>query len=472
MVIAQTPPERTWYYNKKGFKTTVKERWQENGQGIKHGIYIRYFEEGEREIFGNYLNGKKIGQWEVVIYTSMILGVVRSVSYINYSNDLMHGITKTVVDNIVIIQGTYTEGIKTGYWKEDYSFDEKVYSEGNYVNDKRNGEWKNTYSRNKSKDELSFGILSGNMDLISTETKKGYRTIYKDGKVVDVFNGKGENVKALEALKDDIKTSFSSCRDIDDYKAFIKKYPNSNEAIEAKKIVADFESKEMEHSYIDSLIVKWKSMTFYEKSSDYFNEYTEKYPNGMKKKEVEKFLLDYNALKDAKVDFDNCKDAFCFYSYTKSPFHIEAKEKLKASMNLVKVNNDGSKYSGSLPFSYSIALELKEKFGFNIFRYLNHNSNFENSFILVEDYPKLRRYDFDYYESEKLYNQRKFNYTTSKGKLKMIEHVVGDQVIILEFDDNGLIKSLEDKSNGNNKFFKFKDGKLVKANCEYNKDMF
>lgn len=472
MVIAQTPPERTWYYNKEGIKTTVKERWHENSQGLKNGVYIRYFEDGEREMFGNYLNGKRHGQWEVTLYTDILIGAVKSISHINYSNDLMHGATKTIVDNVVIIQGTYTQGVKTGYWKEDYSFEEKVYSEGNYVDDKRNGDWKNTYARNKSKDELSFGILSGNGSSTYTETRKGYRTLYKNGEVVDVFNSNGENIKSLENFSKEIETSFTSCVGIDDYKAFIKKYPNTKEATKAKEVVIGLEEVQKEHSYVDPLIAKWKEMSFYEKSSSYFNGYLERYPDGLRKSEIEKLLSDYNYIKEAKKDFDNCKDAFCFYLYTKSPFHVEAKEKVKASMNLVKVNNDGSKCSGSLQFGYSVALELKEKFGFNIFRYLNYYNKFENSFIFIEDYPKLERYGFDYYESEKLYNQRKFNYTTSKGKLKGIEYVAGNQVITFEFDDNGLIKSLEDESNGKTKYFKFKDGKLLKANCEHNKDLF
>jgi len=285
LMAQTTPPERTWYYNDNGIKTTVKERWDEDTQGLKHGTYIKYFSNGEREILGYYTHNKKSGQWEITSTYEVFLSTFKYIEYINYLNDEANGLYKKInvsSGTIIVIQGNYTNGLETGYWKEGYDNTNQIYSEGNYVNGKREGEWKNT---NAKPMEFLSGIKWGVGDgfVSGTETKKGYRSIFKNGEAIAVYDDKGieliakakvdaknaedEKIHSLqiEQMKSDFNTAmgkyqqkidyvdtssnvyaYNYCRyyygDITYLDTFLKKYPNANQeyineakiAIEAK----------------------------------------------------------------------------------------------------------------------------------------------------------------------------------------------------------------------------------------------
>ncbi len=198
ILSAQTPPARTWYYNDRNIQTTVKERWDENSQGLKHGTYIKYFSNGEREILGYYKNDIPNGQWEITTYS---LFQIKSISYTNFVNGQKHGLYKTVCYDVVLMQGNYTNDVKTGFWKENYDIELKIYQEGNYVNGKRDGEWKNTCVLLKSTDELAFGLLLENTSSSNSETKLGYITTYKDGKVLSSVDENGKPATQIKEIK-------------------------------------------------------------------------------------------------------------------------------------------------------------------------------------------------------------------------------------------------------------------------------
>lgn len=227
---AQTPLARTWFYNNKGVKTSVKEKWAEDNQGLKHGTYIKYFEDGEREILGYYNHDKPNGQWEITVYSNLLFQQVKSITYVNFLNGQEHGLYKTTMGTTILVQGNYTNGVKTGYWKDDYNIDDKVYSEGSYVNGKRNGEWKNTSVIMKSKEDMGWNILAGDANTEKTETKKGYKTIYQNGEAISSYNDKGINILEQQKqadLNEKIEQEYDKCSSIIDYQNFRKKYPNS-----------------------------------------------------------------------------------------------------------------------------------------------------------------------------------------------------------------------------------------------------
>lgn len=223
IIYAQTtPPARTWYYNKQGSKTTVNERWDEDAQGLKHGTYIQYFENGSRAILGSYSHGKKNGQWEKTRYErdyNNAFGISYNQFYeiSTYSNDKLNGLYKNFQifdskDRILLDQGNYTNDMRTGFWK--LGFDEKTgkFQEGNYVNGTKDGEWKNTK-------EYYFA--------------EGYKTIFKDGHAVAVYDDKGVDITEIEDKEKAEKTRITNfykeiddCQNLECIQMLRTKYPD------------------------------------------------------------------------------------------------------------------------------------------------------------------------------------------------------------------------------------------------------
>lgn len=296
LLVAQTPPAKTWFYNNKGVKTSVKEKWSEDNHGLKHGTYIKYFEDGEREILGYYNQDKPNGQWEITVYSNMLFQQVKSITYVNFLNGQEHGLYKTVMGSTILVQGNYTNGVKTGYWKDDYNIDDKVYSEGSYVNGKRNGEWKNTLVTKKSKEEMGWSILAGDGNPEKTETKKGCKTIYKNGEAIASYDDKGVNViekakqEELVAQQKQIEAEFKSCITLSDFENFRKKYPNSefdsDAIIQINKLRKEYEKqrKEEEKNKPDN-----DAFNSADNINDYLK-YEKDFPNGIHISEIQEQL--------------------------------------------------------------------------------------------------------------------------------------------------------------------------------------
>jgi hypothetical protein len=513
LLFAQTPPARTWYYNRYGEKTTVKERWTEDNTGLKNGVYIKYYEDGEREILGNYIHDKQNGLWEITLYTTFLFQQVKSISYINFLNGVQHGSYKITVGDKVLVQGNYTNGKKTGYWKDDYDIQTQVYSEGNYINDKRDGEWKNTFDKIRSSDEAAESALMNAFMGSSTssyQTKKGYRTIYKDGIVISCFDNNGVDLAETKRKEEENKQAeidFNKCHSIYDYENFRKKYPNSNRDTDAIIQINKINKQLEENSYLNPLIDKWNSLSYSEKSPTYFNDYKTKYPNGYRMNDVNNLLNQYDKetqkINDLKTELNNCNNVLCMYFLTDTYVATEAKAKLKINLDNIKVDPNGKKISEELIFSYAMAMEIKDKFGINIFKYLNFNNGFPQSYLLINDYPTLGNYDTlnskDYYgkvvvsykakfmNNEIGYHKEKFHYETQHNKLvKIATKGVNNNSpysYVLKFNEEGWVESLTVN------YFKFseilnanvptkdnitfnKDGSVKNADCKYNLKMF
>jgi hypothetical protein len=245
IIYAQTtPPARTWYYNKQGSKTTVNERWDEDAQGLKHGTYIQYFDNGSRAILGSYSHGKKNGQWEKTRYVrdySNAFGISYNQFYeiSTYSNDKLNGLYKNFQifnskDQILLDQGNYTNDMRTGFWK--LGFDEKTgkFQEGNYVNGTKDGEWKNTK-------EYYFA--------------EGYKTIFKNGEVIAVYDVNGIDLLEKEREKQNQE------------KEIAEKERLKNEQIE--KMRGDF----------NYAMNKYQTGNMYYGDTTYLNNFLKNYPN-------------------------------------------------------------------------------------------------------------------------------------------------------------------------------------------------
>lgn len=281
---AQTPPDRTWYFNDYGQKTTVKEKWFEDENGFKHGTYIKYFKDGEREILGKYNHNKPNGQWEITIYNNILFKQVKSIAYANFNNGVEHGSYKIISGNIILIQGTYTNGVKTGYWKDDYNIDEKIYSEGNYIDGKKDGEWNNTNVILRSQELMdliqlerfennSYNKLK-NVEEIKTETKKGYKSIFKNGEVIAVYDDKGINI--IEKAKIDIE--FNKCNTIEDKRNFINKYPDDERTPELKRKIIAWEKEEIDNKF-NYAMDRYEDNGNYYGDTSYLISFLKKYPN-------------------------------------------------------------------------------------------------------------------------------------------------------------------------------------------------
>jgi hypothetical protein len=268
-LLAQTPPERTWFYNQQGQKTTVKERWFEDDNGFKHGKYIHYDYDWSNEYFvseiGNYNHGKKEGEWKTFSSSS-----------------------NTTITNI----GSYKNNLQAGYWKENYDITNKIYQEGEYINGLRNGKWINTNPKKS-------------MGLVIPLTTTGYYTIYDMGEIKSIYNEKGENIllkeqlekeqqekqqleyqqqsKLMQQQEDDFNNAMNKYEDNTTYYGdttalsnFIKKYPNTDYADRAKQ---EIQNKADNDAYY-----------FANKDLAKYVKYQKNFPNGIHITEVNKFI--------------------------------------------------------------------------------------------------------------------------------------------------------------------------------------
>lgn len=120
---------------KTGFWQTVK--YKENKSDVLEQVtYKNGNKEGDFKdvvkdsiIFGSYLNGKLNGKYKV--YTTTL-------------GYLFGEITGDTANSILMVDGNYYQGNKSGYWKK-YSITKVLRSEGNYYDDEKTGEWKYYY---------------------------------------------------------------------------------------------------------------------------------------------------------------------------------------------------------------------------------------------------------------------------------------------------------------------------------------
>jgi len=144
----------SYYYNEDDEKLFLKEY----GQYIKdkkNGPWKTFYVDGKVEkltTYTNYLNDVLNGDFQEIKNDSLIIG--------NYRNDLLNGsykiyrdLKKILIGGIIntnpnelilVTQGQYSEGRKTGNWK-NYDLSKSILNEGNYYEDFKDGEWKNYY---------------------------------------------------------------------------------------------------------------------------------------------------------------------------------------------------------------------------------------------------------------------------------------------------------------------------------------
>lgn len=230
VTLAQLPPAKKWFYNKKHEKTGVKLRYSEDGNGLKHGKYIEYYSNGERKVLGHFNHGKKHGKWVVENCYEVFVNVVCYNEIITYQNGIINGeYTKFVKNNSMMdalltgggsIQdysgkysshGYYKNGQKTGAWEENFQDEERIYSKGTYVNGKRDGKWINTQQL-------------PNAD--TYKTIKGSTAYYELGTVIKCIDANG--VDLVE------QRLFQNCNSITELEELKKKYPNSSFYASAK----------------------------------------------------------------------------------------------------------------------------------------------------------------------------------------------------------------------------------------------
>ncbi len=98
-------------------------------KGIKNGQFQDA--KGDSLIIGNYRNDKLHGEYKV---------------YLDISRMLLGGVIRTDTANLsLIVDGSYYEGEKSGYWKQ-YDLTGALRSEGRFVSGKETGEWKYYYT--------------------------------------------------------------------------------------------------------------------------------------------------------------------------------------------------------------------------------------------------------------------------------------------------------------------------------------
>lgn len=111
----------------------------ENSQ--KTGLWKYYFENGNLEQIGVYDNqGRAKGEWKWY-YPNTSLRRVES-----FFEDLAQGeMIEYASDSTVLAQGSYVDGNKEGFWKENVH---GYRDEGEYLDDVREGYWKSYYPNN------------------------------------------------------------------------------------------------------------------------------------------------------------------------------------------------------------------------------------------------------------------------------------------------------------------------------------
>ena len=155
--------------------------------GILNGKYDEYYANGNRFTLGNYVNGKKEGEWTVYTENEKVWKKYQ------YKNDQLDGrytsyYAKTGAQETV---GNYENGKMTGTWTEYYENGSRK-SQGNYSDGQKNGlftEW-NTSGGKKSEINYVNDEVNGKMNVYyengrplyeanldgETGTVKGYYT--------------------------------------------------------------------------------------------------------------------------------------------------------------------------------------------------------------------------------------------------------------------------------------------------------
>lgn len=464
-----TPPARTWYVEKSQ-KTSVKERWNEDSQGLKHGVYISYFEDGDREMYGNYVHGKLNGQ---VIITSRpaFNDGIETITYVNYKNGVLDGLYKeeTKQGNI-LTKGVCVNGKKEGYWQEyEHYLYKKGTIKGNYINGQRNGEWLNTYVDTRTYEPAKKGDYSLDKDNFTIRFKQGYKTIFNKDIIVAIYDEKGVDIEEIEKqkniaeLNNNIKKEFLKCVSIEDYQYFIKKYPNDENTPKAKEIINEYEK---ESAFISPLLEKWGNLSPEEKESNYstlFGDYFKKYPKG----NFNKLLADsYNSnheeiLKNKrhKDDLDKCgNDVLCIYQYTNTDLSSEAKGKIKTLLNNINSKSEASsnfKSDCSHDLSlFQIALEIKEKYGYNIFCFMNKEGYYNSFLDLIKNHPNNDGVK-DYFKLHSKSYLVSFDIKIKNNKL--VKMVIEDNSwLSYQGDDKTLLYTMEFDDEGNLETYKYK----------------
>lgn len=235
---------KTYVYNQSNDKKNGKLIYYKNNKisysthytdDIQNGEKIEYYYNKETErlylkTIGQFLNGEKNGLWKLVFINEekreRILTVnnyskgikdgfsqdIKGDSLIiaNYSNNKLNGnykiyldVTRAVLGGVIetdtsklslISDGNYSNGQKSGYWK-NYSLSRGLSSEGNYSNNSKTGEWKYYYSKyiNNNKptpyseklyliENYSKGKLNGLSKRFSYLNKKKYKCSELDKK--------------------------------------------------------------------------------------------------------------------------------------------------------------------------------------------------------------------------------------------------------------------------------------------------
>jgi len=145
-----------YYYNNETGKLMLKQI----GEYIndeKNGTWKLFFIEDdntERLLkYENYTGDVKNGQFQDVNGDSLILGSYRNDKlhgkykvYLDFNRMLVGGVIITDTANLnLIVDGSYYEGEKSGYWKQ-YDLNGALRSEGRFSNGKETGEWKYYYT--------------------------------------------------------------------------------------------------------------------------------------------------------------------------------------------------------------------------------------------------------------------------------------------------------------------------------------
>lgn len=206
--------------------------------GLLDGTYAEYYyEEGKllAKVTGLYANDQKIGLWQTIKYNEKETDLIESHTYLKgeyngsfkevkkdsiifgtYTNGLLDGsykvyrsLTTLLLGGLsgdttncpLVAVGSYSEGLKNGYWKF-YSWSKGLIKEGRYYNDLESGEWK--YYFENYVDEKSKPLpYSGKLFLIENYEngkKSGKTTRYAslDRKEVPCDTTGNSNVNPLD----------------------------------------------------------------------------------------------------------------------------------------------------------------------------------------------------------------------------------------------------------------------------------
>lgn len=340
-----------------------------------------------------------------------------------------------------------------GYWFEQFSQSGSMMAKGWVnANGKKDGEWYFTTFNN-------YSFLGG-----GGESCENCSVVYKEGTFLGI--GTKEEVEAKK-LAELMQNEFSKCYTIEDFRRYRTNYPNSefdgeaiieiNKIKERQEKEALAEKKRLEEkAYVDPLIAKWN--TIQDKASvcdTFWNEYFQKYPNGT------------------------------YYSKIKSTVAVVENNKIQTKEICVcdyKNLNQITSNDGSVPLSYSIAMEIKQKFGINIFRYMNYSGQYTKSFLFLEHYPNFSNdeeiKDLKRLKDIMMNSNKTLSYRISNGKLSEILiyseeniNMAGDKIVYktkFTFNKEGKIKTFSENNKNTSTYegYKFQlefdeNGKII-----------